>query len=189
MVIVWRAIDHHFHILEAAFHNPNLHWNFAGTDANADTLLWGCALAFCKFELKPWVSTGVAFGAAILLALMVMGVRLPPPHNPDFVISMEHLLPAVVLGAIVSCPSSLIGRFLELAPMRFIGHLSYSLYIWQQMFLGGPGHTLPAALGVAAAFACAYVSYRFVEQPCIALGRRVVLRSAGKLLVAAPESE
>lgn len=177
-VIVWRVIDHHYHILEAVFHNPNLHWNFAGTDANADALLWGCALAFFKFELKPFMSMVMAIGSAVLLALMVMNVRLPfPPHNADFLITMQHFLPAVVLAAIVSCPSSILGRFLELPAMRFIGHLSYSLYIWQQLFLGGPGKTLPPVLGVAAAFACAYLSYRYVEQPCIALGKRVILRN------------
>jgi peptidoglycan/LPS O-acetylase OafA/YrhL len=60
--------------------------------------------------------------------------------------------------------------------MRFIGNLSYSLYIWQQLFLGGQGQQLPVTLGVAAAFACAYLSYRFIEQPSIALGRGVVPR-------------
>ena len=84
---------------------------------------------------------------------------------------MEHLLPAILLGAIVSCPRAIIGKLLELAPMRFIGHLSYSLYIWQQLFLGGPGMKLPWALGLVAAFACAYVSYRFIEKPAIEFSR------------------
>lgn len=176
-VIAWRVIDHHYHILEAVFHNPNLHWNFAGTDANADALLWGCALAFFKFELKPLISMALAIGSAVLLALMVMNVRLPfPPHNADFLITMQHFLPAVILAAILSCPGSILGRFLELPAMRFIGHLSYSLYIWQQLFLGGPGNTLPMALGLIAAFACAYLSYRYVEQPSIEFGKTVILR-------------
>jgi len=173
-IIAWRATDHYFHILEAVFHNANLHWNVSGTDAIADALLWGCVLSFFKFKLHPNVSVVIALAAAVLLALITMHVRLPPPHNIEFVTTLEHLLPAIFLGAIVSFPGSIIGRFLELSPMRFIGHLSYSLYIWQQLFLGGPGPKLPALLGIMVVFGFAYLSYHFVEQPCISLGRKIM---------------
>jgi peptidoglycan/LPS O-acetylase OafA/YrhL len=42
----------------------------------------------------------------------------------------------IVLAMIaVTCltPTSLVGRLLELAPMRWVGRLSYSLYLWQQI--------------------------------------------------------
>jgi peptidoglycan/LPS O-acetylase OafA/YrhL len=167
-VIVWRALDHHFNILAGIFHAPWLVWNQHGTDAVVDTLLWGCSLAFFSFKLRPWISAGITVIGVIALILCVMGL---PPVNANIVLTAEDLLPVVILGAIVSCPSNWIGRFLELAPMRFIGHISYSLYIWQQMFIWGPGRTLPVPLGIAAAFACAYFSYRFIELPNIEFGR------------------
>jgi peptidoglycan/LPS O-acetylase OafA/YrhL len=170
-VITWRALDHHFNILAGIFHAPWLVWNEHGTDAVADTLLWGCALAFFSFKLSPWVSASIAVTGLALLTLCVTELM---PMNANIVLTAEDLLPAVILGAVVSCPQNWIGRLLELAPMRFIGHLSYSLYIWQQMFLGGPGRTLPVALGIAAAFACAYLSYRFIEQPCIGFGKKFI---------------
>jgi peptidoglycan/LPS O-acetylase OafA/YrhL len=172
-VILWRAIDHHFNILATVFHDPHLSWNAFGTDEVADTLLWGCALAFFRFKLDSRVSMGIALGGFALLALLAAD---KVPLNANITITLEHLLPAVLLGAIVACPQNWIGRFLELAPMRFIGHISYSLYIWQELFLGGPGMKLPVALGVAAAFACAYLSYRFIEQPSIAFGKRLIRR-------------
>ena len=39
IIVVWRATDHHFHLLELIFNNQNLHWNVSGTDA-----LYGCAV-------------------------------------------------------------------------------------------------------------------------------------------------
>jgi peptidoglycan/LPS O-acetylase OafA/YrhL len=167
-IILWRATDNHFHLLEHAFGNPYLHWNSSGTDAIADTLLWGCALAFFKLRLKASVSMAIAVSSAAMLALISMGLVL---GSTELTLTVEHVLPAVMLGAIAASPQNLIGRFLELSSLRFIGHLSYSLYIWQQLFLGGPGHKLPLLLGLAAAFACAYASYRWIEKPAIELGR------------------
>jgi peptidoglycan/LPS O-acetylase OafA/YrhL len=171
---VWRALDHHLSILAGIFHDQHLVWNQYGTDSIADTLLWGCVLAFFRFELRPWVSIVMAGAALILLALITTG---KVPLNANIVFTVEDLLPAVILGAIVSCPQSVIGRFLELRGMRFVGYLSYSLYIWQQIFF--VGSKLPAAVGIAAAFACAYLSYRLIEQPSIALGKRFIQRPLG----------
>jgi peptidoglycan/LPS O-acetylase OafA/YrhL len=172
-IIVWRATDHRFHILEKMFHVPYLRWNTSGTDVLADTLLWGCALAFFKLRFNSFVSVAIAASSALLLALISMGFRLPL-HSTELVLTVEHVLPAALLGAVIACPQNFIGRFLELKPMRFIGNLSYSLYIWQQLFLGGPEQKMPPVLGLAAAFACAYLSYRFIEQPCIRAGRALI---------------
>ena len=67
-------------------------------------------------------------------------------------------------------------RVLELAPVRFVGRISYSLYLWQQLFLT-PGW-LPK-IGVLqqwpwnllATFAAATASYFLIEKPCIRFGR------------------
>jgi len=46
-----------------------------------------------------------------------------------------------------ACP---IGRFLELPPLRYIGRLSYSLYLWQELFLSDPARHLRLPLALAA---------------------------------------
>lgn len=186
MIILWRAADHHYQILFRIFHDPHLKWNFSGTDVIADSLLWGCCLAFFKPRLAPAVSTVATILSAALLAVYTMGIRLPlTPHNVEFVTTVMHVLPALMLGAILACPAAPIGRLLELAPLRYVGLLSYSLYIWQQLFLGGPGLKLPLPLAIGAAFACAYMSYRFIEQPCIRLGRRLISKRGENAKVAA----
>jgi peptidoglycan/LPS O-acetylase OafA/YrhL len=74
---------------------------------------------------------------------------------------------------------SLTSRFLELAPVRFVGRISYSLYLWQELFFDPfqvqaagsfRSHTL---LCWGAAFGCATASYYLIEKPLIRYGHRV----------------
>lgn len=181
-IVVWRALDHHFNILAGVFHAPYLSSNPNGTDVIADTLLWGCALAFLKFKLNRLASTAITLSAVFVLWFIVRGFYTGSDNVASTIVDF---LPTVIIGAVVAFPDGWIGRLLELAPMRFIGHISYSLYIWQQLFLGGPGYRLPVVAGIAGAFACAYLSYRFIEQPAIGMGKRVIARVKLKGLVSA----
>jgi peptidoglycan/LPS O-acetylase OafA/YrhL len=86
------------------------------------------------------------------------------------------LMPLVLMGTVLR-PKSAAGRFLEWGPLRWVGRLSYSLYIWQQLFLVprpalmpfGVIHAFP--LDWCAVFACAIASHYLIEQPCIRWGR------------------
>jgi peptidoglycan/LPS O-acetylase OafA/YrhL len=49
------------------------------------------------------------------------------------------LLPLMVLGAVLN-PQNPMGRILEWAPLRYIGRISYSLYLWQQLFFVHHSH-------------------------------------------------
>jgi peptidoglycan/LPS O-acetylase OafA/YrhL len=102
-----------------------------------------------------------------------------PVHSP------VHLLRGLWALPVVLCtlyhPESVTGRLLELAPLKFIGRISYSLYLWQEVFLSG--HFAPKARPFGALhqslwvwpciFACAVASYYLVEKPFIAIGHRL----------------
>jgi peptidoglycan/LPS O-acetylase OafA/YrhL len=180
VMALWRIGDNRFHILATVFNAPYLQGYVYRTDLIADTLFWGCALAFVRqLRLGAPLSTAAAAATMTLMVLFALEIHVPGmPRNIDYSIPFMHALPAVLLCAVVSCPAAPIGRLLEMGPMRFVGNLSYSLYIWQQLFLGGPGTRLPAPLGLAAAFTCAYLSFRFVEQPCIRFGRQWITRAS-----------
>lgn len=98
---------------------------------------------------------------------------------------VEHFwlpsLPLLVIATILH-PSSWLGRLLEWAPLRVVGRISYSLYLWQELFcvalanfpqagwpLGWAQHhpqsyILPVAM--------AFFSYYLVEIPFLRLGAR-----------------
>ena len=91
------------------------------------------------------------------------------------------LLPPIVLGSVLN-PGNILGRLLEWSVLRYIGRISYSLYLWQQLFF--TGHFLGALwhplgwlqswpLRLVITFALAMLSYHLLECPMTRLGRRL----------------
>jgi peptidoglycan/LPS O-acetylase OafA/YrhL len=68
-------------------------------------------------------------------------------------------------------------------PVRWIGWISYSLYLWQQLFFGANFVRSPPRLAalrewpinLVALLACAVFSYYLVEKPFIRLGHKLAL--------------
>ena len=95
------------------------------------------------------------------------------------------LLPFFFLAAIVSTtlhPSSVLSKLLESPLLRFIGKRSYSLYLWQQLFLTahfGPFDFILQRwpLSILCSFACACLSYSLIEQPLRRIGHTLAQTS------------
>jgi peptidoglycan/LPS O-acetylase OafA/YrhL len=71
--------------------------------------------------------------------------------------------------------SKWVTQVLETRWLRFIGVISFSLYLWQQLFTASPAEypvksflLLPPIM-----LACAVLSYFLVERPCVRLGKRL----------------
>lgn len=86
------------------------------------------------------------------------------------------LLPTIGTAILIATPGSTINRrILALAPMRAIGLLSYSWYLWHwplfyfnRTLAGGEqggGGLLPIWAILPLSLACAFLSWRFVERP------------------------
>ena len=97
-------------------------------------------------------------------------------------LSREHLfpglnaVPACVGAALIIWPrasDTLVGQMLSVPAVRFIGLISYSLYLWHwpvlvfyRHYASGAAPTLLVATALAAAsIVLAYFSWRFIEQP------------------------
>jgi peptidoglycan/LPS O-acetylase OafA/YrhL len=99
--------------------------------------------------------------------------------------------PFLVLGTMLR-PTSLFSRFLELPVMRYLGRLSYSIYLWQQLFFVAHfGRPLPGwsvlqqwPLAPLLTIGCAMLSYYFIERPAIKAGHRLV--ETARQVIAAP---
>ncbi len=178
----WRAADSRFFLFDGWLPGTiTLH----RTDTRLDALLWGAAAALWFHPIQAFlvararqVSNVLPF---LLTGALVGGIAIAFPMQPLW---KAILLPALLLSTVVfhQGPAA---RFLELAPMRWVGRLSYSLYLWHAAYLiylhPDSSAMHPAAsllLAVLLSFASASFSYYVVEQPCIALGAK--LGRAGK---------
>ena len=94
------------------------------------------------------------------------------------------LVPLVLVVTIVWTslnPRSLLGMMLEVTALRWVGRMSYSLYLWQELFfvLDVAPDALPLGLlqrwpvAPMLVLACAACSYYLIERPSIKLGRQL----------------
>lgn len=86
-------------------------------------------------------------------------------------------IPAVI--ALVRCPDWLLGRWLSIKPFRFIGRLSYTIYIWHVPWFIAVvqfENVLPApvllVLALGGTLGISMLSYRFIETPALRLKMR-----------------
>jgi peptidoglycan/LPS O-acetylase OafA/YrhL len=136
--------------------------------AVADTLAIGCLAAILSSSI-PKIPRLAAF-------VMLLAVILIPMFDADTY--RRTLLLLFVLGPIMQC--SIAGlllhviqspyRILNIAPVMWLGRISYSLYLWQQPFFFAqtpePAYRLLFALGLAC------LSYYLVEQPALRLRQK-----------------
>jgi peptidoglycan/LPS O-acetylase OafA/YrhL len=175
-VALWRAFDGRYDWVGRL--DPVLKDNVRRTDYRLDILLCGCAVALLwtqptfqrVFQGLLQRIGGIGFVVAILGATAACLYWQPPAY-----LTMLAILMALLPAATVARPESFIGRVLEHPALRWIGRISYSLYLWQELFFPG----LPATLGriqvspwnLFAAFFAAVLSYYVVERPGIAYGK------------------
>ena len=98
---------------------------------------------------------------------------------------LDPLICGLGLCATLAEPNAWIGRMLEFSGLRWIGRLSYSLYIWQQLFLAfgvvflpfGIFSRFPVNLATTVAVAC--LSYYLMERPMMRLGHDIAGGASG----------
>jgi peptidoglycan/LPS O-acetylase OafA/YrhL len=165
-----RFAVNHYHLFDSLFRDRD-HGNYH-SDLVFDALLWGCILAFVLRRPRTRPVNAILSTIIALAAAAVMSA--PPGWKLNQTLLIADFLPAVFVGAIAVAPHAPIGRFLELGAVRFVGRLSYSLYIWQELFLQSSEPRLKLIYALPAIIACALLSYRFVERPAIKFGRRFI---------------
>ena len=147
----------------------------------ADSLATGCLLALSYNWLTGWswylklLSSRWFLGlaaAGILSALLLFKI-----DNYAYYIAGQTLVNLVIgvcVDRSVRFPDTHFGRLLNLGPIKFVGILSYSLYLWQEPFLNPFDETsfhtrFPWNLGFA--IVAAVASYYVVERPFLKFRR------------------
>ena len=168
-VLVWRCVlVEYWHVSE---------WRtYAATDARIDSIMFGCILALSSnpFQKNLWSPPRVQYigwlcASGILLAA-AFAIR-----NPVFRETLRYTVQGVALIPLfylaVSQPGNLLFRWLNWPGVRFIGVLSYSIYLSHFVILHvltrtHEGHPLlVACLAAAATIAYAIFVHYLVERP------------------------
>jgi peptidoglycan/LPS O-acetylase OafA/YrhL len=160
-------------------------------------------LRMVRLVLRPWVAFVLTPVAMMFIADLgqvhqlwhyhrsLLGVRPFHGMSAQLIFGRTYLLIFWVVATVFH-PNSWTTRFMELWPLRFIGRISYSLYLWHglvfwlwgKMFSGnGPFAHLQAGrmpytllerpMRVATAFGVATLSYYFIEKPMIRKGHKL----------------
>ncbi|UPG95329.1 acyltransferase family protein [Luteibacter aegosomatissinici] len=145
-------------------------------ELGAGVLLYqGMAYAGSRFDYQDtqhhdWRRTGLAFVGVALIAYSLVTATVPRFPIPDAFAAVAGTL--LVLAALHQQPvASPLVRVLTWRPVRAIGAVSYSLYLWHWPVVVlfrwtiGLDQPLHQALAVAISLALAALSWRFVENP------------------------
>ena len=179
VAVAWRICDGRFGWVVRL--QPLLRDSDHRTDYNIGVLFFGCALAFfwhsapTRALLQRFVRS---YWVILVIVAQILLVRSRIRWHQIEVEMLMALLPLITIAN----PGGMVSRLLNTRTLRWIGHLSYSLYLWQQLFI--PMRFAPKVLGVVQelplnvilAVASAMFSYYCIEQPCIRFGRSLQSR-------------
>lgn len=143
----------------------------------SDALATGCLLSLLREQLWADRRYRQVLGSRWFFVIPALAVGLNY-LRPAYVLLMETVMNIAVAMTIdwaMRNYQSLPGRFLNLGLVRAIGVLSYSLYLWQELFLNRASHSAMCAfpMNITLAAGAAMISYYCVEQPFLRLRARL----------------
>ncbi len=138
-----------------------------------DSLASGCVLALIRSRLERHPGYVGWLSARALLWLPVVIVAFNAVQDGRARVSLIggetflNLMIALWIHRSVYIHTDGMGRFLNWGPCRYVGRLSYSVYIWQQVFLNRTSESLVTAFPVNLFLVAAtgLASYYLVESP------------------------
>ena len=160
---------------------------YSAFDTRVDQLMVGCLVAVllkrralegfwtraCAYSMAPVLTLGLLVGS------LVMGDGLVPRYRDGWGYTVHAALYGVLIVQLIALSGSPLWSWLNSAPLRFLGRISYPLYLYQQITLypvrsALAGYPVPFQLAVAIALTVtvASLSYYMIERPFLRLKRR-----------------
>jgi peptidoglycan/LPS O-acetylase OafA/YrhL len=143
----------------------------------ADALALGCLLAGKAYWPEPvrafyeWILQSRLMMAVPLVAIVTNAMHEHPLLFFFLGHTVVNVCAALCIDWAVRRQAGLIGRTLNSRPLVWIGVMSYSLYLWQQLFLNRHSESWTTSFPQNLVFvlAVAWVSYLLIERPALQL--------------------
>jgi peptidoglycan/LPS O-acetylase OafA/YrhL len=169
IVPIWRAIATIYDIC------PVYRW--FRPDFKLDCLLIGCLIALLYFHKRDTLLKISRFGPNNLVACLLLLLWTLFGWQNRFVapihLSVQIWLIAFLLVRCVMLEETALNKLLSQAWLRWVGRISYSLYLWQQPFLETStpswGIVRVPPINIIATFLLASISHYAVEAPFLKL--------------------
>jgi peptidoglycan/LPS O-acetylase OafA/YrhL len=124
--------------------------------------------------VRPWVTMPL---------VVAVGLWVHHQKGELSFLGLQCIFPLLVVSTLLR-PASITGRILELPPVRFVGRISYSIYLWQMLFFPfwafvTPPHSIlldqiqGSWLRYAALLGVSLLSYYCIEKPMVRIGHRL----------------
>jgi peptidoglycan/LPS O-acetylase OafA/YrhL len=165
------------------FPDSDIRWIVLGFQANADSLATGCLLAFLRAKLWKNVSYQKLLRSKIfivfpllpfILNYFIQSLRIQALIG----ITLTNFCTVLCIDWVVKFHDGSVGKILNTKPLVYVGTLSYSLYLWQQLFLNRqsaqPANAFP--LNLLLTVACAISSYYLIEKPSLKFRQKLEKR-------------
>jgi peptidoglycan/LPS O-acetylase OafA/YrhL len=177
-VALWRMIL--THVLHRDYQ-----FNFR-TDTHVDALLIPALIALALYSMNPMTGEAArryipawSFPVFAAVEIVLLNAKVP-----CFFTLQATVLSLLILSTALHS-NTVQGRILEAKPFRWIGWISYSLYLWQQLFFGvnfagSPPGLAPLRkppINLLALLLCAAFSHYVIEKPFIRLGHKLASTS------------
>ena len=170
---LWPPMAHHFKILDS----PLAAWR---TDMALRDLLVPALLAvlLVRPAFRTWMTKITSRNILVLLTIVALFLSqsLLQGHLTGEITCIGF--PLVVISTMLH-PEGWVGRLLETKPFLFIGRISYSLYLWQELFFlhrrddSSLRFLQSAPWNLIAVMVCAVLSYYVIEKPMMRMGHRL----------------
>jgi peptidoglycan/LPS O-acetylase OafA/YrhL len=167
--VTWRATAMTLHLFD---YNGIYYMR---TDFRLDSILSGCVLALLlrsdDVRVIKWarIVAKVSYPPALLAVLFALILVPLPSSCAPYVLTAETSLATMLLLHLIVLDSDIFGRILSTRTLRWLGRLSYSWYLWQQVFIvtrvPSWGIVRKFPVDILASFAAALTSYYAVERP------------------------
>ncbi len=163
---------------------------YYGTDTHSDAFIVGCAVALWlvsrhraplgRRAARLLAGATVAAIAALWLLMMRFSFFVSPA-GLWFAIPAACVCGAIILANLVTRPVPVIGHFLRMRPLVWVGKRSYGIYLWLtaiEIMLNGRGMAQLGlypynAMIIAVSIAAGAASYRYVELPFLRRKKRL----------------